>query len=77
MPFAFSLYSTITGHFINDKWELRSIVLETKKVEGSHTAENIKGTLLEAQARWNLPTPTGEFSSPNVTMFCHKIKILI
>lgn len=34
-------YDTITAHFINQNWELRSAVLQTIKVEGSHTSENI------------------------------------
>jgi len=52
-------YSTVTAHFINKDWELRSVVLETKKVEGSHTGENIKSCLLETQQKWRLPNPTG------------------
>ena len=52
-------YSTVTGHYINDNWELKSVVLETKKVDGSHTAENIKKSLLTTQQRWGLPTPVG------------------
>lgn len=52
-------YSTVTGHYINKDWELKSVVLETKKMDGSHTAENIKSSLLETQARWGLPNPIG------------------
>lgn len=52
-------YSTVTGHFINKDWELKSVVLETKKMDGSHTAENIKASLFETQARWSLPNPIG------------------
>ena len=51
-------FSTVTGHFISKDWELKSVVLETKKVTGSHTGENIKNTLLETQKKWNLPQPT-------------------
>ena len=52
-------FSTVTGHYINDQWELRSVVLETRKVDGSHTAENIKESLLTTQQQWGLPTPIG------------------
>jgi hypothetical protein len=34
-------YSAVTAHFIDDKWNLKSAVLQTKKVEGSHTSEKI------------------------------------
>ena len=50
-------FSTMTGHYINDQWKLKIVVLETKKVAGSHTAENIKGSLLTTQQQWGLPTP--------------------
>lgn len=33
-------FCTVTSHYINKNWEMRSVVLETKKVTGSHTAEN-------------------------------------
>ena len=52
-------YSTVTAHFISKDWKFKSVVLETRKVEGSHTGENIKESLLATQRRWNLPTPTG------------------
>jgi len=52
-------FSTVTGHFITDDFKLHSVVLETRKVEGSHTGENIKQSLLDTQQRWNIPsTPT-------------------
>ena len=51
-------YNTVTGHFINPEWELKSVVLETTKVEGSHTAENIASSLRETQQAWSFVTPT-------------------
>lgn len=50
-------YSTVTGHFITDEWVLKSVVLETAKVEGSHTGENIMNNLLQVQAAWNFKNP--------------------
>ena len=34
-------YDTVTAHYINKDWELRSAVLQTSKVEGCHTGEHI------------------------------------
>lgn len=51
-------YNTVTGHFITPEWELKSVVLETKKVEGSHTAENIASSLRETQQTSSFVTPT-------------------
>ena len=48
-------YSCVTSHFITVNWELVSAVLQTKKVFGSHTGENIAGTLKEVKKEWSLP----------------------
>ncbi|KAJ8286540.1 hypothetical protein GJAV_G00040340 [Gymnothorax javanicus] len=50
-------YETITAHFLTADWDLRSVVLQTTKVSGSHTGENIAATLAKAQETWKLPTP--------------------
>ncbi len=42
-------YSTVTGHFITDDWQLRSVVLQTTQLVGSHTAENISQNLKAMQ----------------------------
>ena len=51
-------FNTVTTHFITETWELLSVVLQTTKMVGSHTAENIASDLQKAQAMWKLPTPT-------------------
>ncbi len=45
-------YETVTGSYINDKWKLNCKVLDTVKVEGSHSAENIAAALTRAKQRW-------------------------
>ncbi|XP_069134524.1 E3 SUMO-protein ligase ZBED1-like [Argopecten irradians] len=50
-------YSTITAHFIDTEWNLKAVSLETTKVEGQHTSENIAAHLKEAVAKWNLSIP--------------------
>ena len=42
-------------HPITGEWVLESKVLETSKIEGSHTAEVIAKYLKDVKARWNLP----------------------
>ena len=48
-------FGTITIHFINDMWELKSFVLQTKKVTG-HTGEVIAAELNEAIENWGIET---------------------
>lgn len=38
-------FDAVTVHFIDQEWNLKSAVLQTKKFDGSHTAENISKRL--------------------------------
>ena len=56
-------YSTVTVHYIDQNWELKSGVLQTKKVFGQHTAECIKSDLLDCKEVWGLPDIIGTTDS--------------
>lgn len=47
-------YIAVTGHYINDSFELKSILISCQNFEGSHTSENISAALLEMANEWNL-----------------------
>lgn len=47
-------YGTVTAHFIDKEWRLKSAVLETRKIVGSHTGEAIAENLRRAQKEWSL-----------------------
>ena len=49
-------YETVTVSFISDAWQLECKVLETTKVNGSHTAEIIADTIRSFQERWSAVT---------------------
>ena len=49
-------YSTITGHYIDQDWNFKSVSLCTEKVVGSHTSENIASHLQKVKVEWNLPS---------------------
>ena len=40
-------FDTVTVHFVDGDWHLQGYVLQTEKVEGSHTAENIAGKVIK------------------------------
>ncbi len=46
-------YQTVTAHFITKDWRLENVVLETKKMEESHTAEHISQTLKKVISDWD------------------------
>lgn len=50
-------YDTVTCHVVTDKWELKSAVLQTKKVEGKHTGENIAANLQATMTDWKFFAP--------------------
>ena len=47
-------YITVTCHFLNQFWELKSCVLATCQVKMDHTAENIKTELKRITDEWDI-----------------------
>ena len=47
-------YITVTCHFLNQFWELKSCVLATCQVKMDHTAENIKTELKRITDEWDV-----------------------
>ncbi|XP_062615878.1 E3 SUMO-protein ligase ZBED1-like [Saccostrea cucullata] len=48
-------FFTTTVHYINHEWNLKSAVLGTIQLKGSHTAQNISEELKATHTKWNLP----------------------
>lgn len=46
-------YITVTAHFIH-KWETKNYVLQTRRMDQSHTSENLSEVLTSAISEWNL-----------------------
>jgi hypothetical protein len=42
-------YSMVTVHYMDGKWNIKFVVLEKRKMEGSHTSENISKGLMESK----------------------------
>ena len=47
-------FITVTAHFISAEWVLKSAVLDSVCIEGSHTAENIAQHLTMICNKWNI-----------------------
>ncbi|XP_039503629.1 E3 SUMO-protein ligase ZBED1-like [Pimephales promelas] len=50
-------YVTITAEVINEKWEKKSFVLQTRELSESHTGVNIAHVLRNALSEWELTRP--------------------
>ena len=46
-------YITVTAHFIHE-WEIKNYVLQTRRMDQSHTSENLSEVLTSAISEWNL-----------------------
>ncbi|XP_046562724.1 zinc finger BED domain-containing protein 4-like [Haliotis rubra] len=53
-------YITITAHFIDEEWELKNKVLQTRQMFDSHTGVNIADVLKQAIDDWELKRPHGQ-----------------
>ncbi|XP_068231881.1 zinc finger BED domain-containing protein 4-like [Palaemon carinicauda] len=47
-------FITVTAHYINSEWNLKSAVLETARLKVDHTAENIADELKRICTRWEI-----------------------
>lgn len=47
-------YLAVTGHYINERFELKSILLKCANFEGSHTSDNIQRALIDITNTWSL-----------------------
>ena len=47
-------YITITAHFLDSNWNMKSLGLQTKHYTDSHTAENLKELYQEAFKEWEI-----------------------
>lgn len=47
-------YLTVTCHFIDNKWELKSYILDTAQLLGEHTAENVHRQLWRISTEWGI-----------------------
>ena len=47
-------FMTVTAHFINKEWVLKSCVLETPRLAASHTAQNISDELVRVMSEWQI-----------------------
>lgn len=47
-------YIAVTAHYVNKCYELKSALLDCTPFLGSHTADNIKNTMMRIIQDWNL-----------------------
>ncbi|CAH1104318.1 unnamed protein product [Psylliodes chrysocephalus] len=83
-------YLTLTCHFINS--DLQSCILETKKIEGSHTAANLANIIEEILQEWklcdkviciitdnaaNMTAMCNILKKPHIGCFAHTINLVV
>ena len=51
-------HMTVTAHFVNNEYELKSYVLQTRELEERHTVEHLAKELGNCALEWSLNRPT-------------------
>ena len=67
-------YMTVTAHFVNNEYELKSYVLETRELDERHTAEHLAKELENCALEWGLNKPI--VVSHNASNILKAVKIL-
>ena len=67
-------YMTVTAHFVNNEYELKSYVLQTRELDEPHTAEHLAKELENCALEWGLNKPT--VVSDNASNILKAVKIL-
>ena len=44
----------MTCHFLTDDWEFKSVVLDTPRIDVSHTAKNLASALVKIADEWDI-----------------------
>ena len=60
-------YMTVTCHFIDNSWHLKSYVLETVHLSVSHTAENIASELIRIANEWSISEKVVALATDNAS----------
>ncbi|CAL4069097.1 unnamed protein product [Meganyctiphanes norvegica] len=69
-------YISLTCHYINDEFKLESLVLQTKHMPQSHTAENLLSELETMIKFWNLDTNKKPcFLTDNAKNICKAVNL--
>ena len=69
-------YCGITAHFIDNKWQLRSLVLDICPMLYPHTGEAIKDTILSAVMEFNIGNKLLALASDNASSMVSGFKLL-
>ncbi|KAM3224402.1 hypothetical protein ACQJBY_057657 [Aegilops geniculata] len=70
-------YMAITGHFIDDSWKLRSVIMRFIYVPAPHTGEVIAEELHETLISWNLDEKLSAVTVDNCTTNDKTVELLV
>lgn len=69
-------YITVTGHFINNFWQLESFNICTKEITHSHTSENLFETIQSVITEWKLDNKVQCISHDNAANITLAVKMM-
>ena len=69
-------YMTVTAHFINTQWQLRSRVLSTALVEGSHIAQKLASAMQKVFQAWGINEKVETITTDNAANVKAAVELL-
>ncbi|KAE9522942.1 hypothetical protein AGLY_016573 [Aphis glycines] len=70
------LIYSVTGHFINNFWQLQSFNICTKEITHSHTSENLFETIQTVITEWKLDSKVQCISHDNAANITRAVKMM-
>ena len=68
-------FMTVTCHFLTEKWELKSVVLDTPRIDVSHTAVNLAAVLVRIADEWAITSKVACAITDNANNIVAAIRI--
>lgn len=72
---AIDSYLTFTAHYFDDNWKLYSVTLSIEEIQESHTAENLKDSIMNVIESWNLNNKITGISHDNAANISNAVKL--
>ncbi|XP_060846565.1 E3 SUMO-protein ligase ZBED1-like, partial [Rhopalosiphum padi] len=72
---AIDSYLTFTAHYFDDNWKLCSVTLSIEEIQESHTAENLKDSIINVIESWNLNSKITGISHDNAANISNAVKL--
>lgn len=69
-------FVAVTAHFVTQQWQLKTLLLNCVRFEGSHTSENIKSGVLDVCTEWGIQQKVQAIVTDNARNMIRAVELL-